>query len=265
MPPTVHSRTHMAVDDGGFRNHFTNRRVVNGVRALYLIEEDCTMKRCGFTLIELLVVIAIIAILAAILFPVFARAREKARQTSCLSNVKQIELASQMYSQDYDEVLVPYADRNCAGRQLHCQLLQPYVKNVQCYACPSDSNPYPISSIFAVPVRLSYGPNYYHVHGCGSGPRKLSDIAYPAEAMSFMDSQFSSTNQRGYVITYCRLHYPTGNSSGRDWNGMGLNRHNGGTNVSFVDGHAKWLTENWCLDISGDAAHRKFWNHNPPA
>ena len=64
------------------------------------------MKRRGFTLIELLVVIAIIAILAAILFPVFARAREKARQTSCLSNLKQVGLASNMYLQDYDERLV---------------------------------------------------------------------------------------------------------------------------------------------------------------
>ena len=65
------------------------------------------MRRKGFTLIELLVVIAIIAILAAILFPVFAKAREKARQTSCLSNLKQITLGNQMYAQDYDEGQVP--------------------------------------------------------------------------------------------------------------------------------------------------------------
>ena len=63
------------------------------------------MKKTGFTLIELLVVIAIIAILAAILFPVFAKAREKARQTSCLSNLKQMQLAQMMYADDYDEVL----------------------------------------------------------------------------------------------------------------------------------------------------------------
>lgn len=66
------------------------------------------MKRTGFTLIELLVVIAIIAILAAILFPVFARAREKARQSSCLSNQKQIGLAILMYNQDYDERVIQW-------------------------------------------------------------------------------------------------------------------------------------------------------------
>ena len=95
--------------------------------------------RRGFTLIELLVVIAIIAILAAILFPVFARAREKARQASCLSNLKQLGLATAMYVQDYDERF---------GRHCHCcpepnnhpcklAAIYPYVKNTQLYACPS--------------------------------------------------------------------------------------------------------------------------------
>ncbi len=97
------------------------------------------MKRRGFTLIELLVVIAIIAILAAILFPVFARAREKARQTSCLSNVKQLSLGVLMYTQDYDERL-PYCDCNAYSSGTNWAIsTQPYVKNAQIFVCPSDS------------------------------------------------------------------------------------------------------------------------------
>lgn len=110
----------------------------------------------GFTLIELLVVIAIIAILAAILFPVFAQARAKARQTSCLSNVKQLALANLMYAEDWDEhycisymdwVLKPapyvWPDNWPVGYpgSIWTALLQPYVKNRQMYACPALSNP----------------------------------------------------------------------------------------------------------------------------
>ena len=102
--------------------------------------------RKGFTLIELLVVIAIIAILAAILFPVFARAREKARQASCTSNVKQLILGILMYTQDYDEML-PQSINNAYlvpgyTNQNRCwwgsAITGPYVKNTQIYRCPSD-------------------------------------------------------------------------------------------------------------------------------
>lgn len=111
--------------------------------------------RQGFTLIELLVVIAIIAILAAILFPVFAQAREKARQASCISNMKQIGVSLLMYSQDYDENMVNHyygafkagsrsnpADTSIPGN-LQCSMwmdvIQPYIKNIQVFNCPSQA------------------------------------------------------------------------------------------------------------------------------
>ena len=93
----------------------------------------------GFTLIELLVVIAIIAILAAILFPVFAKSREKARQSSCLSNLKQIGLACMSYAQDFDEKNVPVYKDAGAYRYLWPDLVQPYVRSYQLMVCPSNS------------------------------------------------------------------------------------------------------------------------------
>src|ERR1700736_2322037 len=99
-------------------------------------------QREGFTLIELLVVIAIIAILAAILFPVFAQAREKARQASCMSNMRQFSTAGMMYTQDWDEMYVPafkyyLGQSNCQGLYWWDDLLQPYIKNQLLPLCPS--------------------------------------------------------------------------------------------------------------------------------
>jgi prepilin-type N-terminal cleavage/methylation domain-containing protein len=116
----------------------------------------------GFTLIELLVVIAIIAILAAILFPVFAQAREKARAISCLSNTKELGLAVLMYNQDYDETYP-------AGLQTQwweCSwywLTQPYIKNVQILRCPDDSSTQADTATYGTWAgpRMSYGANGY--------------------------------------------------------------------------------------------------------
>src|ERR1035438_9360122 len=99
------------------------------------------MKRRGFTLIELLVVIAIIAILAAILFPVFAKAREKARTSACSNNAKQIGVAFLQYVQDFDEKYPPYDTDTVSGRYGWVMLIQPYIKSTQVFVCPSDTAP----------------------------------------------------------------------------------------------------------------------------
>ena len=128
------------------------------------------MSRRGFTLIELLVVIAIIAILAAILFPVFARAREKARQASCQSNLKQLMLAVIMYKQDYDERNVydrmgttnapsptgPYASTYGGTLYFWKDIVHPYIKNDQLWICPSDGSH---GTTCCVTPPRSYQPN----------------------------------------------------------------------------------------------------------
>ena len=182
------------------------------------------VKRHGFTLIELLVVIAIIAILAAILFPVFARAREKARQSSCLSNVKQIGTGLLMYAQDYDEVLPAFS---FAGIQWNT-LLQPYVMNEQIFKCPSE------------PSRdLGYGYNYYllgNLSGPARAPQPLAKILAPAETLWGMDA--GDTAFRGRVFQGSTTYPPS-------------KIHNGGSNVGMIDGHAKWFKTDNLFSASG--------------
>jgi prepilin-type N-terminal cleavage/methylation domain-containing protein len=124
--------------------------------------------RRAFTLIELLVVIAIIAILAAILFPVFAKARERAKATSCLSNLKQMGVAARCYVDDYDGRLVPYgvAYWNSAGALVDTRftyLLYPYVKSLEVFTCPSDHLDRAKLSKLATsqPYATTYGVNWY--------------------------------------------------------------------------------------------------------
>jgi prepilin-type N-terminal cleavage/methylation domain-containing protein/prepilin-type processing-associated H-X9-DG protein len=211
------------------------------------------MKRRGFTLIELLVVIAIIAILAAILFPVFARAREKARQTSCLSNLKQMGLGMLMYAQDYDETLSrdgngnqptevipgqPYFNAHIPGTnppgtcdyyyRTWASNIYPYVKNVQIFMCPSsDYNCY----------RVAYGVPRSCVNSSGAMTTlfygrsiKMADLRQPSESCMITEKGGGGGYQ--YVLW---LH-----SSGNCYYAC-RDSHNEGGNVVYFDGHAKWL------------------------
>ena len=191
--------------------------------------------RRGFTLIELLVVIAIIAILAAILFPVFARAREKARQSSCLSNVKQFCLAILTYTQDYDERFPMSATLTSIGAMTLGDLSQPYVKNQQIMFCPSDrAGAVEIANVLTdrgVPqapgavARMSYTCNTYVCADLISGAPissvvSLGQVAYPSECPMVVDGIWNVP----MIATGSAPH----------------NRHNDGANMGYVDGHAKW-------------------------
>ena len=184
------------------------------------------MKRKGFTLIELLVVIAIIAILAAILFPVFAKAREKARQTSCLSNIKEIGLAILMYAQDYDETF-PWCVVG-GGSYPWVAVISPYVKNDQIFACPSDSNTAAGRCSYVYNLELN-GYSLSVIH-----PRILAEIEYPVNVLMVLDTigGWTVAAPRGDIGFNS---WPTGVTQLQP-----TGRHNGGDNYVFVDGHAKW-------------------------
>ncbi len=207
--------------------------------------------RRGFTLIELLVVIAIIAILAAILFPVFARAREKARAASCLSNLKQLDLGCAMYSQDFDEKYVPKClDRTAADMSRYWyNLVQPYIKNQQVFRCPSHAWTGGKCSCGAGEDRPA-APSYdMPCSGAGSnssmgiigGGRSDAEVLAPASTIYFSDIYCSATtmttNADGVVA---RMSNTTSKP------------HNDGFNAAYADGHAKWLREpkygDWTLD-----------------
>ena len=204
------------------------------------------MKR-GFTLIELLVVIAIIAILAAILFPVFARAREKARQTSCLSNMKQLALGKLMYLQDYDErfgreSFYYYGDiamGESYARAWFGDYTQPYVMNRNILECPSyswtyssyrsDWGPYVGSYAF---ININRDANHSSVTSL-SGAR-MAVVEAPAETIMLIESR-SVQIFTGSTADLRLLDIKDGGSSERV-----RRAHNEGFNVAYCDGHAKW-------------------------
>jgi len=162
-------------------------------------------RKKGFTLIELLVVIAIIAILAAILFPVFARAREKARQTSCLSNMKQIGLAADMYCQDYDETfpMSIYTPGTVVVTFYH--VLMPYMKNTQMLQCPSEKDRITMAQLQGIlPIPLASGIGSIGYNGnyaiFEDGPNnmltanndpvvRLAELPFPADTFIMGDGE----------------------------------------------------------------------------
>jgi prepilin-type N-terminal cleavage/methylation domain-containing protein/prepilin-type processing-associated H-X9-DG protein len=209
--------------------------------------------RRGFTLIELLVVIAIIAILAAILFPVFARAREKARQASCQSNEKQLALGVLMYAQDYDERLPIRWASTPDGNYYVPNLLYPYIKNVQLFECPSWSQNVGLLDLGT--IALSYGwlggaPSHPGASGtvacticgrfcaknyhCFDGYRGVKIGAIDAPANTIMIHERVSVSSPDYdngVHTFCNYFYQDA-----------YHAHNAGNNFAFQDGHVKTLT-----------------------
>jgi prepilin-type N-terminal cleavage/methylation domain-containing protein/prepilin-type processing-associated H-X9-DG protein len=202
-------------------------------------------RRRGFTLIELLVVIAIIAILAAILFPVFARAREKARQASCLNNVKQLALAVHMYAQDYDECICHYRHESPGNTSIKWQhMLLPYIQNDQIYLCPSGA---PSASA----RRSHYGWNYRYIGWAGKGGTaanaafSLAQFSHPAETICIAEKVVGSWGGVVYVPSQTTL-WPVNNPG---------DVHNDGANYAFIDGHAKWLNQNDAMQ----SADSKYW------
>lgn len=221
------------------------------------------LQRRGFTLIELLVVIAIIAILAAILFPVFAKAREKARQTSCLNNVRQLAVATMAYIQDYDETWMPNApDRaDSAGWSTHLAFgapqakLAPYIKNLQIYACPSrtdgkcSTGAQPMLGALAYPpefsgLQINYGPNRTGNLGtAGPNPLKIATLTNPVDIPAWADTTYGTGIGASRCVAYPRLSWPNACNYATyiPANPGSYTVHNEGSNLCFFDGHAKWM------------------------
>ncbi len=238
------------------------------------------LRRSAFTLIELLVVIAIIAILAAILFPVFAQARESARKTVCLSNTRQIGTAVAMYCQDYDETLP--LDAHTTNQFTWIFSLDPYTKNRAIYRCPSDK-----SQNWYTPGAItqrrwtSYGTNMWmapllegdtsHTHGYS----RLSSITSSANTIYTAEMYENTFDDHFHSAWWCDFSYRgTPHASGCDNdeytyeppgtllacdvpNGgckAKMDRHTGGANYTFCDGHAKWLhfEQTWTPDGKTD-------------
>lgn len=234
-----------------------------------------TVRRAAFTLIELLVVIAIIAILAAILFPVFAQAREKARSTSCLSNMKQIGLGLRMYMQDYDEQLFFRAASNAASTRANVSvaktapsynslqwwnLLMPYIKSNALFACPSDAGPtLSPDSNGVLNINRSY------IASCAV--EDLADAQISNSVDTIVITEKWDVKSSGSAIAESWMEAFDGDMAADPANPtkyplgyIGV-RHQGGVNSAFYDGHAKWLkpgTIAGSRDLTGCTLQHKY-------
>jgi prepilin-type N-terminal cleavage/methylation domain-containing protein/prepilin-type processing-associated H-X9-DG protein len=218
----------------------------------------------GFTLIELLVVIAIIAILAAILFPVFARARENARRSSCQSNQKQIGLGFAQYTQDYDERWVIEAMNATATPSPYgwADALQPYIKSTQIFKCPSDTQPFsddPTANgytSYQYNIALARGNGGAVTSSGGSASNRvgaaLSQLDNAVLTVSIIETNGTGT---GGQSPNARCASRGGGATGTLSAGsFAAQRHLEGSNFLFADGHVKWLKGN--TTTSSSAVHR---------
>lgn len=220
---------------------------------------DAETRRRGFTLIELLVVIAIIAILAAILFPVFARARENARKNSCASNMKQIMGATIMYSSDYDESL--------PGRVTWVNRLSVYTKNPDIFACPSYGKAETLTDKGWCQTAYGQFPWYWPIAGgytivcsiVGSWPPfNMAGIQHPSDAAMYIDSDYCSSCSQHSDVTQGCIDGPYSTA-----------RHGQGLNVAFADGHVQWkyvpdnLSFKWRCASSLRGKNYALWTAQP--
>jgi prepilin-type N-terminal cleavage/methylation domain-containing protein/prepilin-type processing-associated H-X9-DG protein len=202
------------------------------------------MKTRGFTLIELLVVIAIISILAALLFPVFAQVRDKARQASCASNEKQIGLAAMQYVQDYDETYflkavggVNYMNNPVGGTNF---LLYPYMKTQGITSCPSQGLPWASTYL----TTYAYNGDF----GGANPPIIMSQVTSPSSTILIGESTGLQNTLQPSTQWYCtwlqNYEFPDGTSVFPSADLpviLPYGRHAGGMNELFADGHVKWM------------------------
>jgi prepilin-type N-terminal cleavage/methylation domain-containing protein/prepilin-type processing-associated H-X9-DG protein len=231
-----------------------------------LSHNKCTRVQVNaFTLIELLVVIAIIAILAAILFPVFARARENARRASCQSNLKQIGIGIMMYTQDYDERL----PRNDTATDVDTWVdtIQPYVKSDQLFVCPSDSNPHVQTA--GSGRKTSYAINQIYYQDSSENLFEANTSGVSVASLASIDDA-SGTIAVGDAADYMQVYPSSGNTvavnltanppSFGDGGGFGkfVARHLDTANWLFLDGHVKSLKIDAVCKLNSDGYYPMF-------